>query len=208
MTIIHLNRNTYTNYFPSNKEIDSKKLMITNISKYSSDNTEIIKKYMEIISKYIKINTQTIITDGTSNIGGAVINFAQFMKVNAVERDIDTCNVLKNNIKVYNLEKQIKVYCESYVEVMMKLKQDIIYLDPPWGGANYKKQKLLKLFLDKENINNIINKILNKCKLILLKVPKNFDLNSFIKNINLYSLGIVKIHSKERYLFNLIVIKT
>jgi len=38
------------------------------------------------------------------------------MKVNAVEKDIEACHILKNNIDVFGLKDRINVYCDSYVD--------------------------------------------------------------------------------------------
>lgn len=209
MKVIKITNSNYNRYFPPNNKVNKKRLIITEESVYSCDNYFIINQYIDLINKYIKINKNTVLTDGTSNIGGAVINFAKFFyKINAVEKDETTCRILKHNIKEFKLEDKIKVHCKSYVEVMNTLKQDIVYLDPPWGGTNYRKHHSLKLYMNKYNISDIVNKLLNKTKLILLKIPKNFDINNFIKQTNITKYEIIKIFNKKKYLFNIILINT
>lgn len=131
-----------------------------------------------------KDNKKIIITDATANNGGNTLNFAiNFYKVNAVEIDKKECIILEQNIKNFKI-RNIKVFNQDYLNIMNSLKQDIIFLDPPWGGPNYKKYKKIKLFLGKEketNVINIINKIKEKAKMIVLKVPFNFDFSHFFK---------------------------
>ena len=40
---------------------------------------------------------------------------------------------------------------------MYNLKQDVVFIDPPWGGKNYKSKKNLDLFLSNINIIKILN---------------------------------------------------
>ena len=46
MKVTSLNKNNYNNYFYKDKNIIPKNLKITNASRYSCDNTEIIEQYM------------------------------------------------------------------------------------------------------------------------------------------------------------------
>ena len=59
---------------------------------------------------------------------------------------------------------------------------DILFIDPPWGGPDYKNIEKLDLFLydiknEKINIKTIINSYIDKFKYIILKCPINFHLN-------------------------------
>ena len=62
------------------------------------------------------------------------------------------------------------------------MKQDIIVLDPPWGGPNYFKQYNIKLYLNNIDIGIISNFLFSKCKILILKVPFNFDFSNYFKN--------------------------
>ena len=123
-----------------------------------------------IILLYIDKNS--IITDATSCIGGNSYYFSKIFKsVISVEKDYNTCKYLLYNTR--NL-KNIKVYNCSYNIIKYCLKQDIIFLDPPWGGNIYKTKKTIELYLDNINVIDIINNLYNFCKIICLKVPNNF----------------------------------
>ena len=79
----------------------------------------------------------------------------------------------------------------------------VLFLDPPWGGPDYKKYNNLTLYLGKYKLEEIVQKWINmvkkkdKLKLILCKVPNNIDHNPWIFlqkcNVILYSLPKYKI---------------
>lgn len=126
------------------------------------------------ISRRIKkLFNPMVVTDATANVGGNTISFSKhFKKVNAVECNNTTCKALKNNIESYGL-KNVTVYCDSYIN--LKLVQDVVFIDPPWGGPDYKKYKKLMLYLGDQPINKIIDNI--DCN-VALKCPRNFDFGS------------------------------
>ena len=86
-------------------------------------------------------------------------------------------------IKEYNY-KNINVYNNDYIDIYMNIKQDIIYFDPPWNDINYKNIKNIDLFINDNNILNIINLLLTKkkTKICILYTPANYNFNN-IKNI-------------------------
>jgi hypothetical protein len=90
------------------------------------------------------------------------------------------------------------------------LSQDVIYIDAPWGGTDYKKHSRLKLYLGKYELSDIYNKFKNKAKLFALKVPYNYDINNFIlkTGVNLIKTYIYKNKKKNnRIQFLIIIIK-
>jgi hypothetical protein len=108
---------------------------------------------------------------------------------------------------------------------MIKLNPHVIFIDPPWGGADYKNSDTLTLKLGDITIEDLINNIINKFsnyyenllesiiepsertkiilnnynnKLIVLKLPKNYDIEYFytyLKSIN------VKHYNVKTYLY-------
>jgi trimethylguanosine synthase len=121
------------------------------------------------------------ITDATANVGGNTIDFYNngINSVNSVEIDTQTCKILKNNLRVYGY-KTDSIYNHDYTNICMKLKQDCIFFDPPWGGPDYIKQDKIDLFLGEINIVDTIYELFlhNKARLIVLKAPKNFNIEN------------------------------
>lgn len=183
-------------YFPYEHNIDMKKLQISTIGLYSISTPKDAKNITQVILKNISTNSKNlVITDGTSGIGGNIINFALYFKeVHAVELDKLHYKILKNNISVYK-RKNVKIYNDSYINVYNKIKQDIIFLDPPWTGIDYKEKTNLSLKLGKYELYEVVKMIKNIAKLIVLKVPINFDYRTFIKNIDYNLIKLYKIRN-------------
>jgi hypothetical protein len=178
------------------------KILFTTEGCYSTSNND-SQKISNYIKKHFGTN-QLIITDGTSNIGGNVINFGKnFKAVNAVEYNTINYTALVNNIKQYELSNIITIK-DDYTKVMTKLKQDIVFLDPPWTGIDYKKINKLDLFLSKKPIYTIINKLKKHARMIVLKVPFNFNYNKFFKNLKYTSNTSNTIYLLELLKYNII----
>lgn len=132
--------------------------------------------------------SEITILDGTACIGGDSISFGKiFGKVIATEIDEHRCKMLVNNLSVYNLNNVIPIN-DDYLKIYKTIDSlNIIYFDPPWGGSSYKNYSKLRLtigtlYID-EIVINILNENLNNIKLIVLKLPKNYDLQSLYEKI-------------------------
>lgn len=181
-------------YFPKVNGVNLSELKISNVGKYSVSKPQDALITNKIISSYFRKNKKITITDACGNNGGNTINMAlQFYKVNSVEIDKNEFSILKHNVNVYKL-KNVKLYNDDYLNQMLKLKQDVVFIDAPWGGPNYYKHQNLNLYLGKKNIIDIVKELYNnnKYKLCVLKVPKNYNFTGLFnwKNIkfDIYSL--------------------
>jgi predicted RNA methylase len=95
-----------------------------------------------------------VITDATACIGGNTIYFEKDFKiVIAIEKDPDIFKIL-----LHNTSKSVKYNC-SYNDIMYTIQQDLIFIDPPWGGSNYKKEGNIVLMLDDINVLEIIDNL-------------------------------------------------
>lgn len=139
----------------------------------------------------------TNIFDGTAGIGGNTISFAKhFNKVYACEIDTERYNILKSNIKAYDINN-IEVYnnnCLDYINNMY----DLYFFDPPWGGHSYKYKNNIRLKLGNIELIEIVKKIREKNNAnICFKLPSNYNISEFINynytkvNINKYILIII-----------------
>ena len=74
------------------------------------------------------------------------------------------------------------------------------------GGSDYKKHSRLELYLGKNELSDIYNKFKKMAKLIVFKIPKNYDFTNFISDkepiqvtclIHKYTFNInIKLHLK------------
>jgi predicted RNA methylase len=162
--------------FAEKKGVIYDKLMITPEGIYSittkRDGHQILKIIKQIIG-----NTHTkIITDLTGNVGGDTILFGlNFKKVYSIEYNLENYKALENNVKVFDLKNVELFYGDS--TKIFNWYTDVLYVDPPWGGPNYKTHKNLDLYLGEIRIDKYIYNILNnnnRPKYIFIKVPSNY----------------------------------
>jgi 16S rRNA G966 N2-methylase RsmD len=124
------------------------------------------------------------ITDATACAGGTFMGLVnQVKKINAVELNTDHVTLMKHNFKIIfpNLHKKINFVNANYLTVWDRLgHQNVILIDPPWGGMDYKKQKQMKLYLkDKDGIKvelmDIIKMIMKNTEILIIRVPYNYE---------------------------------
>lgn len=190
---------TVLRLFPYLKEKnDATKLLIDNESIHYIS----VREYAEKISEIIKLHLgmlnikgeDAIITDATAGVGGDTISFSKNFKfVYSIELDKLRASYLENNIKIYELEN-VKVINDDCNNVLNKIDDhDVIFIDPPWQISikdSYKQYTNLRLTIGQEYIESLCNKLVNGefmkkiPKLIVLKLPKNYDIAYFYKNVS------------------------
>jgi hypothetical protein len=195
-----ISKNKIVNYlFPNQKGIDKNKIKLFDVSIYSItppiEATKISNTIQTLFKAFYKdsninFNKNFTITDGTANVGGNTLNFSSyFSKVNSIELFKDYYNVLKYNcVNIYK-RKNINFYNASCLDIVPTLKQDVIFIDPPWKGKFYKIYDKINLNLGSEDIYDVIKKWfdLNLAKLFVIKCPRNFNFDPFILNFtNVY----------------------
>jgi len=171
-------------FFPSNND----KILIDEVGKYSISLPDKSKIITNLISKYMN-TTDIVITDAMSCIGGDTLTFANtFKSVNAIEMDKLRFEYLKHNMNLFNVSN-IEYYNDDYLNIYHKLKQDVIYIDPPWGGPEYKTKKSIKIKIGNKKLEEICDDIIQSklCKLLVLKLPYNYDLT----NLKFYDFKMV-----------------
>jgi 16S rRNA G966 N2-methylase RsmD len=149
----------------------------------------ISKKIIEIM-KTSNLN----ILDMTAGCGGNMISFLKyFNNVTGIEINKERYEMLKNNLTKYNYNNYslINDDCINYIN-NYNYNYDVYFLDPPWGGPDYKKFDNIHLYLSDKQLEEVIN-ILPKNKLIILKIPFNALLNININIIHEYNYNNVKI---------------
>lgn len=181
-----IDKNILESIFPEVNKIDLSKIKIDEEGLYSISSKNVSKFICNIIKKYIRGSDydNMIITDATAGVGGNTISFLlNYGIVNTVEIDKTRFEYLKNNITIYNLQDNCKFFCNDYTKIYTQINQDIVFIDPPWGGKDYKNNDLIELNLSNIDIATICNNLKTKSKLIVLKVPQNFDFKKFYSSI-------------------------
>jgi len=158
---------------------------INNLPKYDQEGLWSITypKEADHISNLIEleIGKDSTIVDATAGVGGNTISFAKhFAKVVSIELCKSRFELLSNNVQVYNLSNVslINGNCLDYINGDYQG----YFLDPPWGGPDYKHNYETKIKLGDYTLEQVVHKIKNiNEKTIFIKLPFNYDLAEFNK---------------------------
>jgi 16S rRNA G966 N2-methylase RsmD len=190
-------------YFPFVKNINYSDIMVTTEGKYSISDNSSSDILVELIGKYFK-SKNLIITDGTGNNGSDTIALALVFKtINSIELDETNFKALENNVKqVYKLSN-VNLYKGSSLDFFKKKYQDVIYLDAPWGGTQYKENSRIELYMDGKDLGQIYNENKKYTKLFIFKLPKNYDFTNFIQKtmITKYYMYLYTKNNKPKFFF-------
>ena len=160
-------------------KIDDNSIHYISLREHADQISNIIQTYTKEIGL---INSDVVITDATSGVGGNTLSFGMYFgKVNAVEIDTKRSIYLKNNIGIYELDN-INIINDDYTKIYNELYQNVVFIDPPWGGKSYKDHTNLKLELSGIPIETLCNNLLDTNimkktpEFIVLKLPTNYDI--------------------------------
>jgi 16S rRNA G966 N2-methylase RsmD len=164
------------------KEGNDVKLMLTDKGIYSISKPIDAEWIIKCIKKTVTNINELIITDSTAGLGGNTICFSKhFKKVNGIEINDIHFFVLKNNISVLELNN-VKLIKDNYLNQIDKIEEDIVFIDPPWGGKKYHYIKYFNIRLGKVPICKIINILFNKnVKYVVLKCPYNTNVTDILR---------------------------
>ena len=178
-----------------------KSFKLDDVSLYSITPHYYAEKITRIISECINDNLKNyVISDFCCCIGGNSFNFIKYFKnVNCVELDKKRFEYLKHNMniyKVHNNYNNYSLYHDDIFKVIKKIKQDIIFIDPPWNGKDYKNKTTMDLYLNNKCSVDFCNYFMNYCDYLVLKIPNNFNIEKFKKieyPFRIFNLKIFKI---------------
>jgi len=128
------------------------------------------------------------ICDATACIGGNTASFARsFRHVVAIEKNETRYNYLVHNMAVLKATNVVCVCGDSLEEVtwgcagVTKASNvyDVIFIDPPWGGPEYKSQNTLCLELSNTPLDEVCRRWAKHTNYFAIKTPNNFDEKSF-----------------------------
>ena len=201
------NIKTLKRIFPYLNDINkTQKLLIDKESIHfislKEDAEQISQIICECLQKHNKVALDCVITDATAGVGGNVISFSQFFKkIYAIEIDNKRCEYLINNLKIYDITN-VEIINGNCTEYLSQIEDhDVVYADVPWGGTEYKESEILRLNFCNQSIENFCldllkPQIMKKVPLlIVMKLPKNYDIPYFFKRINE--------HNKPIYFYDL-----
>jgi hypothetical protein len=174
--------------FPRKEGVDYSRLQTTAEGSYSITRRRDAERIINIL-KHVFPNMNTLtITDATACIGGDTLNFANhFAHVHSIELKDDNFKALTNNVGVYDYQNVTLHHSDS--TVLFNWNTHVLYIDPPWGGKDYKKHTTLDLFLSDKRLDVWLEEILlrrNRPNHIVIKLPVNYNFNrlNFLTNVD------------------------
>uniref|UniRef100_A0A4X1SY52 Trimethylguanosine synthase n=2 Tax=Sus scrofa TaxID=9823 RepID=A0A4X1SY52_PIG len=79
-----------------------------------------------------------IVVDAFCGVGGNTIQFALTGKrVIAIDIDPVKIDLARNNAEVYGVADKIEFIQGDFLQLAPRLKADVVFLSPPWGGPDY-----------------------------------------------------------------------
>jgi len=173
--------------FPHKEGVDYSQLKLTEEGSYSVTRRRDGEQIIQVMKNMFKTLNDKTITDATACVGGDAINFAlHFKKVDAIEHNRKNFEVLKNNVEVFDL-MNIKLHYGDCVDIYRWV-SDILYIDPPWGGPEYKTLSHVDLFIGYTRLDDWLEEVLSgpyRPMAVFLKVPNNYNSVSlqFLSNV-------------------------
>jgi len=151
-----------------------------------------------------------------------------FNKVYAIEINKNRYEYLINNVNVYEYENILCINDSAINfnnKFLVDINPNVIFVDPPWGGNSYKETDCLRLKLGDVPIENLVIDIFSKLyeniikkdnltieinnkkiyktnifhnKFVVLKLPKNYDIEYFYEKIKNHN---IPEHTINSYLY-------
>lgn len=199
--------------FSREKGVIMSRLQVSNEACYSITRPHFANYLQQILTQHVKTElnktpSQCTITDATACVGGDTIHFSKyFNRVNSVEISPEHCAMLTNNINVYH-RKNVTVHCGDYVKLYSQLHQDIVYIDPPWGGPAYKHQTSVWLALSGTPLPQIVQNVSKHASIIVVKVPVNFDVSKLLRKGTMTQYNSLHVYNMTKMIIVVIVPKT
>lgn len=186
---IHIDRlypDVYEKGLQHKLKIDHESIMYITTPSDAQLITNIIISHLKNNNNDNNMNTIQI-TDATAGVGGNTISFAKYFgHVNSIEIDNTRFNYLSNNVNAYNFTN-VTFYNDDMMVILHKLeRQDVIFIDPPWGGKAYKKTDKLHLHINDIPLEEVCRNVItiHPTSILVLKLPSNFDIEFMEKELN------------------------
>ncbi len=201
--------------FPYKKGVNMEDIQLTEEGKYSYTKRRDGNLTIDFLREKIGPLKHYSILDCTGNVGGDTILFGlHFKQVHSIEIDEENFRALNHNVSLYKFDN-VHLHFGDSTKLFDKFATDIVYMDPPWGGPDYKTKTNLDVYLGKTRVDNFIkNDLLSdkrsakeRPKYIVLKLPFNYhwarlkdvkDIEeTFVLRIRNYRILILKIKPVE-----------
>lgn len=151
-----------------------------------------------------------LLVDATAHVGCDTLALASMFQnstVVSIEKDTEIFAVLKHNVSLCDLSN-VTVVNDDFLNYIQNenLTIDVLYIDAPWGGTSYKSKNTLSLFINDIELSVLIKQYCKNSRLVVLKVPVNFDFERFQANMKDKELQLFPYNYKNNTKFHFISI--
>lgn len=168
-------------FFPDRNDVKKNRILISDFSMRYISKPDMSQFITDKIKE--RLGDNIVITDAMANVGGNTINFVNSFKfVNAIEINKVSFDCLKNNVELYADKDNYKLYNANYLEMAEDLVQDVVFIDPPWGGSFYKYYSSLHIHFNSVSLSTLVSVL--KTRYVVLKLPFNMNLQRFLLDVN------------------------
>ena len=180
-------------FFPHADNLN--KIIVNKVGLYSLSKSEEDNCLRNILENEIEEDMDNIVvTDATGGIGGATIIFSRYVKkVHVYEKEKSQFDCLLSNLSAHSFCENVCSYHLDYLENIDQQTQDIVFVDPPWGGPGYKQKKGITLLLNEKKMSDIVNLLIGFTKYVIIKVPFNFNFNQFNNDVITKKISLFKV---------------
>lgn len=115
--------------------------------------------------------------DAFCGVGGSAIGLARAGKrVTTIDLNAARLEMAKYNAELFGVQGNVEFVCGDSLEILRTLSADCIFLDPPWGGPDYSKEKkfTLKNFVPDGRV--LLELAFERAPQVIIRLPKNFDM--------------------------------
>eukprot|EP00873_Tetraselmis_striata_P000559 jgi/Tetstr1/420823/TSEL_011899.t1 len=130
------------------------------------------------------------VTDATACSGGNTLSLmARFADVHAVEMDEDRAADLRHNVDLVmpllRFAPRVTTHHAEYLSMIGHLKQDIVVLDPPWGGPMYNSDgNLHDLYLSDTSVAAVAALLLREhAPVLVIRLPHVLSKGLFMESM-------------------------
>ncbi|OQS07084.1 hypothetical protein THRCLA_00909 [Thraustotheca clavata] len=160
-------------------------LQLDEVAQYSVTDMKTAARISHFIMTLPGLTPNSVITDATACVGGNTASFCTFFRyVQAVEIDATRFRMLVHNMHSVLSFVNLQCYCANYVQVAQQFLQDVVFIDPPWGGPEYRSRSTVDLNLGDASLAEVCELLVGRTQYVVIKVPQNFDIERFTHRVS------------------------
>jgi hypothetical protein len=160
-------------------------LRMDDVAAYSVTEVQSAETITRLLRGALPIDRSVAILDGMACVGGNTISFASaFDRVLSNEMNPRRYEMLEHNVRNVLKLENVTFFNQSILDLAFSRSDyQILFLDPEWGGPDYKDKVNLRLVISDEPLEDFCLRVFQRCphvSVVGLKLPVNYD-NGFIR---------------------------